>query len=104
MTAPEFVVAAIGDRPWLGFGEQTPAAALLDMPWSGRAIAVWATTIRWIVGGFVLAWLFDAGTRIYLFLREQVDGSRPEAIASLPSAETRAERIREAIDAARRAT
>ena len=102
MTSPEFVLAAIGDRPWLGFGEATPAAALLDLPWSGRAIAVWATTGRWLVGGFVLAWLFDAGTRIYLFLREQVDGSRPEAIANLPTAETRAERIREAIDAARR--
>ena len=103
MTSPEFVLAAIGDRPWLGFGEATPTAALLDMPWSGRAIAVWSTTGRWLVGGFVLAWLFDAGTRVYLFLREQVDGSRPEAIANLPTAETRAERIREAIDAARRA-
>ena len=103
LTAPEFVRAAIGERPWLGFGEASPNAALLDMPWSGRAIAVWATTIRWLVGGFVLAWLFDAGTRIYLLLREQVDGSRPEAIANLPTAETRSERIREAIEAARRA-
>jgi hypothetical protein len=102
-SAPATLVATIGSRGWLEFGSAGPAVALLEAPWSGYAIAVWTTTIRWLVGGFVLAWLFDAGTRIYLFLREQVDGSRPEAIASLPSAETRSERMREAIEAARRA-
>ncbi len=102
-SAPESFVAAIGNRPWLEFGAPAPSATLLEVSWSGYAVAVWSTTVRWLVGGFVLAWLFDAGTRIYLLLREQVDGSRPEAIADLPSAETRAERMREAIDAARRA-
>ncbi len=101
-SAPSWVSAAIGERGWLAFGSEDADPTLLAAPWAADAVAIWSSLLRWLVGGFVLAWLFDAGTRVYLYLREQVDGTRPEAIAVLPDSATRADRIREAIEASRR--
>jgi len=102
-TAPDWVGTLLGDRAWLRFGEGPPAPLFAVEGWAVDAVATWTTLARMLVGGLVFAWIFDAGVRIHLFLRGAVDRIRPEEIAESPGRPPRPERIREAIEAARRA-
>lgn len=103
VSTPDWVPAAIGSRGWLEFGGGGAKIDLLLAPWSASAISVWCTLARWLVGAYVLAWIFDGGVRIYLFLRQATDGTRPEEIAPARGRVPQGDRIAEAIDAARRA-
>jgi len=100
-TAPEWVGAVLSGRAWLEFGA-IPATSPNVAGWSVDAVATWITLARMLIGALAFAWFFDAGVRIHLFLRRAVDRVRPEEIAEAPGALPRAERIREAIEAARR--
>ena len=103
VSTPDWVPTAIGSRGWLAFGGGGAKVDLLVAPWSATAISVWCTLARWLVGAYVLAWIFDGGVRIYLFLRQATDGTRPEEIAPARGRVPHGDRIAEAIDAARRA-
>lgn len=102
-TAPDWVGTLLGDRAWLRFGERPSPAGVAGDGWTADAVATWITLARMLVGALVFAWIFDAGVRIHLFLRRAVDRIRPEEIAESPGRPPRPERIREAIEAARRA-
>lgn len=101
-TAPEWVGELLAGRSWLEFGG-IPAAVLLVEGWATEAVATWITLARTLIGALAFAWFFDAGVRIHLFLRRSVDRVRPEEIAPAAGRRPRAERVREAIEAARRA-
>jgi hypothetical protein len=102
-TAPAWVGELLDGRGWLEFGAPSPAMLSIDGV-AADAVATWVSLSRLLVGALVFAWLFDAGVRIHLFLRRAVDRVRPEEIAESPGQRPRAERVREAIEAARRAS